>query len=332
MTRSSEKAKSDFLALPIRLGYGSTMNPSLKQLRYFVALAETGGFGRAAETVFVSQPALSQQIKELETILGVELVERLPRGIRLTRAGREVLERSRRILGEVAELERAARLSRGLTGRLRLGVIPTVAPYLLPIALTRLRARDLTLDIRVREAQTETLLDDLEAGRVDAVVAALPLPVAGLAVEPLVSDRFVLAGTAARLARWVGDPEALRPTSLAPDQLLLLDEGHCLADQALEVCGLRGRGRVDLGASSLATLSGLVAEGFGLTLLPEIALRAETAAAPGLALMRFAAPEPARELALVRRAGGDGGWAAPLADLLREAGAELLGSARTVCP
>ncbi|MGR3499827.1 MAG: LysR substrate-binding domain-containing protein [Limimaricola soesokkakensis] len=308
------------------------MNPSLKQLRYFVALAETGGFGRAAETVFVSQPALSQQIKELETILGVELVERLPRGIRLSRAGREVLERSRRILGEVAELERAARLSRGLTGRLRLGVIPTVAPYLLPIALTRLRARDLTLDIRVREAQTETLLDDLEAGRVDAVVAALPLPVAGLAVEPLVSDRFVLAGTAARLARWIGDPEALRPTSLAPDQLLLLDEGHCLADQALEVCGLRGRGRVDLGASSLATLSGLVAEGFGLTLLPEIALRAETAAAPGLALMRFAAPEPARELALVRRAGGDGGWAAPLADLLREAGAELLGSARTVCP
>ncbi|MGR3590911.1 MAG: LysR substrate-binding domain-containing protein [Limimaricola soesokkakensis] len=308
------------------------MNPSLKQLRYFVALAETGGFGRAAETVFVSQPALSQQIKELETILGVELVERLPRGIRLTRAGREVLERSRRILGEVAELERAARLSRGLTGRLRLGVIPTVAPYLLPIALTRLRARDLTLDIRVREAQTETLLDDLEAGRVDAVVAALPLPVAGLAVEPLVSDRFVLAGTAARLARWVGDPEALRPTSLAPDQLLLLDEGHCLADQALEVCGLRGRGRVDLGASSLATLSGLVAEGFGLTLLPEIALRAETAAAPGLALMRFAAPEPARELALVRRAGGDGGWAAPLADLLREAGAELLDSARAVCP
>ncbi|WP_432256224.1 LysR substrate-binding domain-containing protein [Limimaricola sp. AA108-03] len=308
------------------------MNPSLKQLRYFVALAETGGFGRAAETVFVSQPALSQQIKELEAILGVELVERLPRGIRLTRAGREVLERSRRILGEVAELERAARLSRGLTGRLRLGVIPTVAPYLLPIALTRLRARDLTLDIRVREAQTETLLDDLEAGRVDAVVAALPLPVAGLAVEPLVSDRFVLAGTAARLARWVGDPEALRPTSLAPDQLLLLDEGHCLADQALEVCGLRGRGRVDLGASSLATLSGLVAEGFGLTLLPEIALRAETAAAPGLALMRFAAPEPARELALVRRAGGDGGWAAPLADLLREAGAELLGSARAVCP
>ncbi|GAD56419.1 hydrogen peroxide-inducible genes activator [Limimaricola cinnabarinus LL-001] len=258
-------------------------------MRYFVALAETGGFGRAAETVFVSQPALSQQIKELETILGVDLVERLPRGIRLTRAGREVLGRARRIMAEVADLERAARLSRGLTGRLRLGVIPTVAPYLLPLALTRLRAHDLTLDIRVREAQTDALLEDLEAGRVDAVVAALPVPGADLLAETLIEDRFVLAGTASRLSHWAGSAEALRPTTLAPDQLLLLDEGHCLADQALEVCGLRGRGRVDLGASSLATLSGLVAEGFGLTLLPEIALRAETAAAPGLALMRFAA-------------------------------------------
>ncbi|MCP1168267.1 LysR substrate-binding domain-containing protein [Limimaricola litoreus] len=308
------------------------MTPSLKQLRYFVALAETGGFGRAAETVFVTQPALSQQIRELETILGVVLVERLPRGIRLTRAGREVLERARRILSEVADLERAARLSRGLTGRLRLGVIPTVAPYLLPGALTRLRAQDLTLDIRVREAQTEILLDDLEAGRVDAVVAALPLPGAGLAVEPLIEDRFVLAGTQARLASWSQGTEARHPAELAPDQLLLLDEGHCLADQALEVCGLRERGRVDLGASSLATLAGLVAEGFGLTLLPEIALRAETAAAPGLSLMRFAAPEPARELALVHRAGGEEGWAAPLAALLRDAGAELLNSARAVCP
>ncbi|WP_334062097.1 LysR substrate-binding domain-containing protein [Limimaricola cinnabarinus] len=308
------------------------MTPSLKQLRYFVALAETGGFGRAAETVFVTQPALSQQIRELETILGVGLVERLPRGIRLTRAGREVLERARRILSEVADLERAARLSRGLTGRLRLGVIPTVAPYLLPGALTRLRAQDLTLDIRVREAQTEALLDDLEAGRVDAVVAALPLPDAGLAVEPLFEDRFVLAGTRARLARWSRGAGARRPAELAPDQLLLLDEGHCLADQALEVCGLRERGRVDLGASSLATLAGLVAEGFGLTLLPEIALRAERAAAPGLSLMRFAAPEPARKLALLYRAGGDDGWSAPLAALLRDAGAELLGSARAVCP
>ncbi|EYD71918.1 Hydrogen peroxide-inducible activator [Limimaricola hongkongensis DSM 17492] len=332
MERGGRKEKSDLLAPAIGLAYGKSMNLSVKQLRYFVALAETGGFVRAAERVNVSQPALSQQIKDMEAELGVRVVDRLPRGVRLTRSGREVLERARRVLAELEDLERAARLARGLSGRLRLGVIPTVAPYLLPGALTRLRARDLTLDIRVREAQTEILLDDLETGRIDAVVAALPLPGPGLAAETLIEDRFVLAGTQARLARWAEGREALRPAMVAPDQLLLLDEGHCLADQALEVCGLRGRGRVDLGASSLATLSGLVAEGFGLTLLPEIALRAETAAAPGLALRRFAAPEPARALALVRRAGGDDGWAPPLAALLRDAGAELLRSARAVCP
>ncbi|SDE13303.1 hydrogen peroxide-inducible genes activator [Limimaricola pyoseonensis] len=309
------------------------MNLSLKQLRYFVALAEAGSFGRAAESVHVTQPALSQQIKEMEAELGVRLVERLPRGARLTRTGQEVLERARRVLAELDDLERAARLSRGLSGRLRLGVIPTVAPYLLPLALTRLRARDLTLDIRVREARTETLLVALEQGRLDAVVVALPVPGAGFAAEPLFEDRFVLAGSAARLSRWAESAESLRPTALAPDQLLLLDEGHCLADQALEVCGLRGRGQVDLGASSLATLTGLVAEGFGLTLLPEIALRAETAAAPTLSLLRFAGPEPSRRLALVRRkASADDGWVAALASILRDAGAELLGAARAVRP
>ncbi len=307
------------------------MDPSIRQLRYFVALAETGGFGRAAEIVHVTQPALSQQIKELETTLGARLVDRLPRGVQLTRAGQEVLRRARRILSEVGDLEPAVRLSRGLSGRLRLGVIPTVAPYLLPLALTRLRARDLTLDIRVREAQTEPLIEALGQGRLDAVVAALPLPGSNLVAEPLFEDRFVLAGTRVRLDRWASSVEELRPTSLAPDQLLLLDEGHCLADQALEVCGLKGRGQIDLGASSLATLAGLVAEGFGLTLLPEIALRAETAAAPELALMRFAAPEPSRDLALIRRSGSsDDGWVEALADILRDAAAELLQSAAAI--
>ncbi len=307
------------------------MDPSIRQLRYFVALAETGGFGRAAEIVHVTQPALSQQIKELETTLGARLVDRLPRGVQLTRAGQEVLRRARRILSEVGDLEPAVRLSRGLSGRLRLGVIPTVAPYLLPLALTRLRARDLTLDIRVREAQTEPLIEALGQGRLDAVVAALPLPGSNLVAEPLFEDRFVLAGTRARLDRWAISVEELRPTSLAPDQLLLLDEGHCLADQALEVCGLKGRGQIDLGASSLATLAGLVAEGFGLTLLPEIALRAETAAAPELALMRFATPEPSRDLALIRRSGSsDDGWVEALADILRDAAAELLQSAAAI--
>ena len=301
------------------------MGPTLRQLRYFVALAEAGHFGLAAERVHVSQPALSQQVKELENALGTRLVDRLPRDVKLTRAGQEVLERARRILAEVDDLEQAVRWRGGLAGRLNLGVIPTLAPYLLPLALTRLRAADLTLDIRVREAQTEVLVTALKAGRLDAIVIALPLTDPALIATPLFDDRFLLAGSPARLERWKDGAEALRPQEIAPEQLLLLDEGHCLADQALEVCGLAGRRNVDLGASSLATLCGLVAEGFGLTLLPETALRTERAAAPGLALMRFSAPEPARSLALVRRAGSsDTGWVADLARVLGEAGQELL--------
>jgi LysR family hydrogen peroxide-inducible transcriptional activator len=214
------------------------------------------------------------------------------------------------------------RLAGGLAGRLTLGVIPTVAPYLLPLALTRIRARDLTLDIRVREAQTASLVADLIDGALDAAVISLPLPVTGLVAEPLFTDRFLLAGSEARLRSRGAD---LRPAQVPQEQLLLLDEGHCLADQALEACGFERRRSVDLGASSLATLCGLVAEGFGLTFLPEIAVRTELAAAPGLSLRRFSRPEPAREIALVRRAGqGADNWAGDLAELLRAAGVELL--------
>lgn len=309
------------------------MTVTLRQLRYFTALAEAGSFGAAAAAVHVSQPALSLQIKELEGQLGAPLVERLPRGIRLTRLGQEVLTRSRRILAEVGDLEQAARWREGLSGRLHLGVIPTVAPYLLPLALTRIRARDLTLDIRVQEAQTERLVEATQRGRIDAAVVALPVDVPGLVAEPLFEDRFLLAGSAPQLARWAARSEALKPLELAPEQLLLLDEGHCLADQALEVCGLSGRRQVDLGASSLSTLCGLVSEGFGLTLLPEIAVRTESQAAPALRLMRFGAPEPARRIGLVRREGStDDGWVADLGGLLSEAGEALTAQARAAVP
>ena len=305
------------------------MAVTLKQLTYFVALAEEGSFGRAAARVHISQPALSLQIKEMEATLDVLLIDRLPREARLTRAGREVLTRARRILAEVGDLTQAVRWREGLAGQLNLGVIPTVAPYLLPLALTRLRARDITLDIRVREAQTETLVAELREGVLDAAVAALPLGAPGLVAEPLFQDRFLLAGSAARLAA----VRPTRPEDVSASDLLLLDDGHCLADQALEVCGLKGSGRVNLGASSLATLSGLAAEGFGLTLLPEIAAQSEQAAAPGLTLARFAAPEPARQLALVRREGStDDGWVAELAGILREAGEELVGHAARAIP
>jgi len=311
---------------------------TLRQLTYLTALAEEGHFGRAAARVHVTQPALSMQIRELEGALGLTLVDRLPRGVRLTRAGHEVLARAGRILAEVREMESAARRG-ALGGVVTLGVIPTLAPYLVPPALAALRgAVDLPQDLRLREAETETLLRELSDGTLDAAVIATPAG-PGMVELPLFEDRFLLAGTATRLAALAGQAEALRPVSLDPDQLLLLDEGHCLADQALEVCALDrrrmggGRARIDLGASSLATLCGLVAAGMGLTFVPEAAARAESAAAPQMALMRFAAPEPSRQVRLVRRAAiGEEPWVPALARLLTGAGAGLLAEAQRLVP
>jgi LysR family hydrogen peroxide-inducible transcriptional activator len=305
---------------------------TLRQLIYFAALAEERSFARAADRVHVTQPALSMQIKDLEAALGLQLIERLPREARLTAAGRDILARSQRVLAEVREMEMLGR-ARGPVGRVQIGVIPTVAPYLLPPMLAQLRGRDITRDLRVREARTERLLEELAAGSLDAVVIATPTGRDDLVSRKLFADRFLLAASPGRMAA-LGRTEALRPVALDPDQLLLLDEGHCLADQALEVCGLtRRQTRIDLGASSLSTLVGLVAQGFGLTFLPEIALRHEHAAAAGMALRRFAAPEPAREIALVRRAAtAPEGWFDELAELLAAAGRGLVSEARAIWP
>jgi LysR family transcriptional regulator, hydrogen peroxide-inducible genes activator len=186
----------------------------------------------------------------------------------------------------------------------------------------------------VREAQTDTLLRDLEIGALDAVVVAAPAEGAGLAAAVLFEDRFLLAASSARIAALGREVETLRPRALDPGQLLLLDEGHCLAGQALEVCAVdRRHTRVDLGASSLATLCGLVAEGFGLTFLPEIAMVAEQAAAPAMETLRFAAPEPARTIIAVRRASTeDDGWFTELAAILRSGGEDLVATARGRLP
>ncbi|TDW40213.1 LysR family hydrogen peroxide-inducible transcriptional activator [Roseinatronobacter bogoriensis subsp. barguzinensis] len=316
-----------------RCRIGTKMKITLKQLLYFRALAEARNFGRAAEIANVTQPALSMQIKELEAILGVTLVERLPRDVRLTREGRTVLERAERVLAEAMELEATAHRE-NLGAALNVGMIPTVAPYLLAGTLARLRAADITRELRLREAQTTDLLLALRDGRLDAVVLADPPRAPDLFSAPLFEDRFVLAGSKARLAALGTTSEVLRPMALRPEHLLLLDEGHCLADQALEVCSLdRRQTRLDLGASSLATLCGLVAQGFGLTFLPEIALPAETAAAPDLRLRRFQPPEPARQLALVRRQASEGGaWFNDLHNHLCAAGQDLLARARSVAP
>lgn len=302
---------------------------TLRQLSYFAALAAERSFARAADRVHVTQPALSMQIRDLEAALGQQLIERHPRDLRLTPAGREVLVRAQRVLAEVRGIEQLARIAgQGEVGRVQIGVIPSVAPYLLPPVLARLRAEDIRRELRVREARTDVLLAELEAGHLDAVVIATPPGRADLVSVPLFRDRFVLAGSQARLAS-LARPQGLRPVSLDPDTLLLLDEGHCLADQALEVCGLtRRQTRIDMGASSLSTLVGLVAEGFGFTFLPEIALRHEVRGAPQIGLLRFAEPQPYRDIALVRRAATDGSqWFADLGRHLAQAGAALVAAA-----
>lgn len=299
------------------------MNITFRQLRYFLALAEQGHFTRAAETIHVTQPALSMQIRALEDMAGGQLVERTPAGVVLTPRGRALADHARVVMAAMSGLEQGLRKP-GQGGRLMLGMIPTVAPYLLPEALPILRARDIGRDLHLREAQTERLLDELIAGRLDAAVVATPPEGDGLVATPLFTDRFLLAGSAARIAQLEG--RAIEPRQLDPGQLLLLDEGHCLGDQALEVCGLSRRGsRLDLGAASLATLCRLAAQGMGLTFLPQIARRQEVAAAPGLTAIPFPDPQPAREVLLMRRASTPAeGWFDELAETLRLAGAALL--------
>ncbi|MEB8386148.1 hydrogen peroxide-inducible genes activator [Rhodobacteraceae bacterium KMM 6894] len=311
------------------------MSLTLRQLAYFRALAEQRHFGRAAATVNISQPALSVQIREMEAHLGQPLVERGARDVVLTPFGRSILTHVDRVMGEMRALEDTARWQGAGAGRLRLGMIPTIAPYILPGTLEALRSHDISLDVQVQEGKTDQLVADLSAGQLDAVVMALPVEAEGLVANPLFQDRFLLAGSAARLSLLDSAPEALRPDGLGHGELgrsplLLLEDGHCLTDQVLDLCG-RGKrhAQIDMAASSLATLTQLVAAGFGLTLMPELAVRAEQRAAPDMHLRRFAVPEPMRTIVLVRRAATDGtGWFAALAEVLAQVGNNVVQLAR----
>ncbi|HEV7306808.1 hydrogen peroxide-inducible genes activator [Ensifer sp.] len=272
---------------------------TLRQMRYFEALASARHFGKAAELVHVSQPALSAQIMEMESHLGVKLVERSRSGVLLTRKGEEVLARTRAILVEVDQLEQSARASSGtLEGRIRIGVIPTLAPYLVPRLVPHLRRVYPAIEIELKESVTSRLVADLGDGVLDAVIAALPLDTDGLATKPLFSDRFYMA---------MADNERtilmspLTEDQVDVEQLLLLEEGHCLRDQALAVCSTAGKRRlVSFGATSMTTLLQMVANGMGMTLIPEIAISTE-AARNAIRIVPFAAPEPAREIGLVWR-------------------------------
>ncbi len=308
------------------------MEITLRQLRYLIALGEERQFGRAAASVNISQPALSVQIRDLETALGTQLIERGSREVVVTPAGREALWHARRIMEELRELREAARWRRGLGGRLRLGMIPTVAPYLLPGALPILRSRNLTLDLGLREGQTQALLEELRHGTLDAIVVALPSGIPDLIEVPLFEDRFLLAGSTAQIASL--KTRQPRPDDMRADRLLLLEDGHCLTDQAMAACSLdRDHTRLDLRASSLSTLCRLVGEGFGLTFLPELAVASEMASAPRMALMRFRTPEPMRLIGLARRRGSvDDGWFTELAEVLSRAGKEQVRHAESAIP
>jgi LysR family hydrogen peroxide-inducible transcriptional activator len=270
---------------------------TLKHLRYFDALAQQGHFGRAAEICAISQPALSVQIKELEALLGAPLVERGPRQIRLTALGESFALRARDILRSVDELGNLVRASTGpLTGRLRIGVIPTVAPYLLPRIIQLLTAEHPALDLRPREAVTQKLVDDLIEGGLDVAIVALPVSEPSLFEHPLFTEEFVLVRPAADAARPVPNPETLRTM-----RLLLLEEGHCFRDQALSYCRMSPATPRDLmEGSSLSTLVQMVGAGIGVTLIPQMAVAIETRTAP-VSVARLPAPPPSRSIGLIWR-------------------------------
>jgi LysR family hydrogen peroxide-inducible transcriptional activator len=272
---------------------------TLKQLRYFDALARELHFGRAADACSVTQPALSMQIHELEQSLGLVLVERTRSGVQLTPKGHEIARRCARVLGDVRDLiAYAHHANRLLSGTLRLGVIPSVAPYLLPPLLPLLRDSYPDLELHVRETQTQPLTEELLEGKIDVLLLALPVKHPDLTNLPLFEDRFLLAVPKER--KLSGRVRATKEL-IEGEHLLLLEEGHCLRDQALTYCSLQQVDAVNtFGASSLSTIVEMVAAGYGITLLPELCLPIEQRGRD-LTIVRFVDPEPSRTIGLVWR-------------------------------
>jgi LysR family transcriptional regulator, hydrogen peroxide-inducible genes activator len=273
--------------------------PTLRQLRYFDALARHGHFGRAAEECAVSQPALSMQIRELERDLGVELVAHRQGMTVLTEAGIEVARRAGAILSATQDLaDSVGRNGQLLSSGLRLGVIPTLAPYVLPQLLPELHRRHPDVCLDLLETQTKTLVSELAHGVLDVVLLALPVEKAEFETIDLFKDRFLLAVPA-------DDPLPERSKVTTRDvharRLVLLEEGHCLRDQALSYCGDRGYVHARLGATSLATVLQMVASGYGVTLLPEVAINVEVRD-ERVKLLRFVEPQPQRNIGLAWRA------------------------------
>jgi LysR family hydrogen peroxide-inducible transcriptional activator len=298
--------------------------PSLAQLRAFAAVAEHLHFRDAAAAIGMSQPALSSAVSALEETLGVTLVERTTRKVLLAPAGERLAARAKSVLAEVGALmEEADALRAPFTGVLRLGVIPTVAPYLLPTVLRLVHDRYPHLDLQVHEEQTANLLDGLAGGRLDLLLLAVPLGVPGVTELPLFDEDFVLVTP---LEHPLGGRDGIPREALRELNLLLLDEGHCLRDQALDICREAGRAGVPATttAAGLSTLVQLVAGGLGVTLLPRTAVDVETTRSSRLLTGCFADPAPTRRIALAMRTGAArAAEYAQLAAALREAMRDL---------
>lgn len=299
-------------------------DPTVQQLRYAVAVAAARHFGRAARACFVSQPALSAQIRELESRLGVRLFERTSRGVLITEPGAEVIDRAHRILREIDDLcEAASGLGGELSGSLRLGVIPTIAPYVLPHTVGLIRDRYPDLDLYLREDRTDALVTQLQAGELDLLLLSLPVARPGVEELALYTEPFLLAVPEAHVL-------ARRPScdmsALANERLVLLEEGHCLRDQALAVCELAGRdGPAEVQGTSLPTVIQMVGSGLGVTLLPAGAVERDVRRGGHVVVRPLQPSPPTRTIGLAyRSSSARAAGYRELADLIRAAGHESM--------
>jgi LysR family transcriptional regulator, hydrogen peroxide-inducible genes activator len=273
---------------------------NLKDLKYLTALAETGHFGKAAERCFVSQPTLSAQLKKLEEFLGVKLVERQPKNVQLTEVGKQIVVRARRMLDESDEIIALARSNTDpLAGKLKLGLIPTIGPYLLPRVMQKIRKAIPDLGLMLYEYQTEELLKRLRDGEIDLGIMALPVMQDGLETRTLYEEAFTVA---LPNHHPLAAKSTIKVQDLKGQTLLLLEDGHCLRDQALEVCSrVDVREAEDFRATSLETLRQMVVAGLGVTLLPELAVESPFGSQRGLTIRQFTKPAPSRTVGAVWR-------------------------------
>lgn len=297
---------------------------NLRDLRYLVALSEHKHFGRAAEASFVSQPTLSTQIRKLEDELGVSLVERNPRKVLLTEVGREIVLRAREVLNEVEQIKAIARRTLDPeSGTIRLGIFPTLGPYLLPHMIPRIRKRFPRLELLLIEDKTEAILRQLREGKLDAGILALPIHDHHLHTEKLFEEPFVLAVPEHSP---LADRTSIKMADLADQSILLLEDGHCLRDQALEVCQLAGAGeKTGFRATSLETLRQMVAADVGITLLPTLAVKPPVAQADNVRLIEFRGRAPSRQIAMIwRKSSAMQKFLGDFAELFRQLPTQLL--------